>query len=96
MESQWKLNQKHDDERINEGKAIVEQILASEKRNKYKRLWETQSGIQVEKLANWVMSFQEIITEFTKLIISTRIGKPVLTMNVKFSKNKNISSWVDG
>ena len=38
MESQWKLNQKHDDERINEGKAIVEQILASEKRNKYKRL----------------------------------------------------------
>ena len=34
------------------GKAIVEQIIASEEINKSKRagLWESQSGIQVEKL----------------------------------------------
>ena len=36
----------------NGGKAIVEQILASEERNKSKRagLWESQSGIRVGKL----------------------------------------------
>ena len=43
----------------NGGKAIVEQILASEERNKSKRagLWESQSGIQVGKLTIWVRSF---------------------------------------
>ena len=40
----------------NGGKAIVEQILASEERNKSKRpwLWESQSGIWVGKLSIWV------------------------------------------
>ena len=44
----------------NGGKAIVEQILASEERNKSKRagLWESQSGIQVGKLTIWVRSFE--------------------------------------
>ena len=44
----------------NGGKAIVEQILASEDRNKSKRagLWESQSGIQVGKLTIWVRSFE--------------------------------------
>ena len=32
--------------------------------------------------------------EFTRLISSTRIGKPVLMINVKVSKHKN-SRWVD-
>ena len=43
--SQWKLRQQ--DEFPNGGKAIVKQILASEKRNKSKRagLQELQSGI---------------------------------------------------
>ena len=36
MESQWKLRQQHEGKAI-EGKAIVEQILASEERNKSKR-----------------------------------------------------------
>ena len=42
------------------GKAIVEQILASEERNKSKRagLWESQSGIRVGKLTIWVRSFE--------------------------------------
>ena len=42
------------------GKAIVEQILASEEINKPKRagLWEPQSGIQVGKLIIWVRSFE--------------------------------------
>ena len=41
-------------------KAIVEQILASEERNKSKRagLWESQSGIRVGKLTIWVRSFE--------------------------------------
>ena len=44
---------------LNGGKAIVEQILASEERKKFKRaeLWESQSGIWVEKLTIWVSSF---------------------------------------
>ena len=44
----------------NGGKAIVEQILASEEINKSKRagLWESQSGIRVGKLTIWVRSFE--------------------------------------
>ena len=37
---------------------------------------------------------KKIITEFTRSISSTRIGKPVLMMDVKVSKDKN-SRWVD-
>ena len=44
----------------NGGKAIAEQILASEERNKSERagLWESNSGIQVGKLTMWVRSFE--------------------------------------
>ena len=44
----------------NGGKAIVEQILAPEEINKYKRagLWESQSGIRVGKQTIWVRSFE--------------------------------------
>ena len=44
----------------NGGKAIQEQMLASEERNKSKRagLWESQSGIHVGKLTTWVRSFE--------------------------------------
>ena len=38
---------------------------------------------------------RKIITKFTRSISSTRIGKPVLMMDVKVSKDKNISRWVD-
>ena len=56
---------------LNGGKAIVEQILASEEINKSKRagLWKSQSGIWVGKLTIWVRSF-----EITECISSTRIG----------------------
>ena len=45
----------------NEGKAIVEQILASEEKNKSKKagLWEAQSGIQVGKSIIWVRTFEK-------------------------------------
>ena len=78
------------------GKAIVEQILASEERNKSRRVgvWESQSEIYIGKLTIWVRSF-EIITKFTRSISSTKIGKPVLMMDIKISKEKNISRWVD-
>ena len=44
----------------NGGKAIAEQIIASEEINKSKiaGLWESQSGIWVEKLSIWVRSFE--------------------------------------
>ena len=44
----------------NGGKAIVEQILASEEIKKSKRagLWQSKSGIWVGKLTIWVRSFQ--------------------------------------
>ena len=42
-----------------------------------------------------VICDRKIITEFTRLISSTRIGKPVLMMDIKVSKDKNISRWVD-
>ena len=37
---------------------------------------------------------RKIITEFTRLIFPSRIGKPVLMMDVKISED-NISRWVD-
>ena len=61
---------------LNGGKAIAEQMLASEERSKSKRQWESQSEIGVGKLTVCVRSFE--ITEFTRLISSTRIAKPVL------------------
>ena len=44
----------------NGGKAIVEDILASEERNESRKagLWESQSEIQVGKLDIWVKSFE--------------------------------------
>ena len=44
---------------------------------------------------NKVIWDRKIITEFTRSISSTRIGKPVLMMDIKVSKDKNISRWVD-
>ena len=38
---------------------------------------------------------RKVITEFTKSISSTRIGKLVFMMDVKVSKDKNINMWVD-
>ena len=90
MESQRKLRQSHD------RKANLEQILVPKEINKSKKagLRELQSGIQVGKLTISLKSF-EIITEFTRSISSTRIGKPVLMMDVKVSKDKHICRWVN-
>ena len=38
---------------------------------------------------------RKIITKFTRSVSSTRIDEPVLMMDVKVSKDKNISRWVD-
>ena len=73
------------------GEAIREQILALEEKNKSRMagLWESRYGIHVGKLTIWVRSFE------IRSISSTKIGKPVLMMDVKVSKDKNISRWVD-
>ena len=42
------------------------------------------------------MVIWKIVTKFTRFISSTRKGKPVLMMDVKVFKGKNISRWVDG
>ena len=80
------------------GKAIVEQMLASEERKKPKRagLWE--SVLDVSRTVNHLSKIvweRKILTEFTRSISSTIIGKPVLKMDVKVSKDQNISRWVD-
>ena len=41
-----------------------------------------------------VVSDRKIVTEFSKSISFTRIGQPVLMMDVKVSKDKNISRWL--
>ena len=45
---------------LNVEKAIVEQMLASEEKNKSKRagLWESQSGIRVGKLTSYIRLFE--------------------------------------
>ena len=42
-----------------------------------------------------VICDRKIRTKFTRSISSTRIGTPVLMIDVKISKDKNISGWVD-
>ena len=45
---------------LNGEKAIVEQMLVSEEKNKSKRsgLWESQSGIRVGKLTSYIRLFE--------------------------------------
>ena len=80
------------------GKATVEQIGASEERNKSNRagLWESvrDTSRKVNHLSKVIWD-RKIITEFTRCINSSRIGKPVLMMNVKVSKDKHISRCID-
>ena len=95
----WKVNGNWDNNMIKISQwreNILEQILASEERNKSKRagLWESQSGIRIRRLTIWVRLFEKVITDFTRSISSTRVGKPVLIMDSKVSKHKN-SRWVD-
>ena len=95
----WKVNENWDNNMIKISQwreNILEQILASEERNKSKRagLWESQSGIRIRRLTIWVRLFEKVITDFTRSISSTRVGKPVLIMDGKVSKHKN-SRWVD-
>ena len=90
----WKVNGKWDNIiRIFQWRERHCTILVSEEINKSKRagLWESQSGIWVGKLTVWVRSFEMI----NRSISSTWIGKPVLMMDIKFSKDKHISRWVD-
>ena len=56
------------------------------------RVWDLSR--KVNHLGKVILD-RKIITEFTRLISSARIGKPVLMMDIKVSKDKNISRWVD-
>ena len=44
---------------------------------------------------NKFVSHKKYITEFIRSISSTRISQPVVSMEVKVSKDKYISRWVD-
>ena len=83
---------------LNGGKAFVEEILASQKRNKSKRAWHWESVWNPSRKGNYLSKVvwnRNIITEFTRSISSTSIGKSVLMIDVKVSKDKHISRWVD-
>ena len=70
----------------NGGKAIAEQILASEE--KYiQNNWTI--GITVWDLSGKINHLSKVIWDYP------RICKPVLMMDVKVSSDKNISEWVD-
>ena len=97
MESQWKLRHRHDQDFPMDRKP--EQILASEERN-----WSKTAGtvrVTVSDLSRKVNYLSKVVwdikirTELTSSIISTIIDYPVLTMDVKVSKDKHISRWID-
>ena len=66
------------------GTAIVEQILVSEEKS-------MTVGITVWDSSRKV----NLLSKFTRSISPTRIGKPVLRMDVKVSKDKHICRWAD-
>ena len=72
----------------------AEQRPASEEKIQKSRTVKTTVWDASRKV-NHLRSF-EIITEFTRSTSSTRIGMPVLMMNVKVSKDKHIIKRVDG
>ena len=82
----------------NGGKAIVEQILASSKnwiqKSRTVKITVRDLSRKTDYLGK-VAWDRKIIAEFTRSISSTRIGKPVLTMDVKLFKKKHTSRWVD-
>ena len=82
----------------NVGKAIVEQMLASRKKEiqKIRTVTITVRDLsrKVNHLSNGIWD-GKILSEFTRSIISTKIGKPVLMTDVKVSKEKHISGWID-
>ena len=90
----WKVNENWDNNmiRISLWMEIHCRTNTSIRINKEKIAEPWQSGIRVGKLTIWD---SKIITELTRSISSTRIGKPVLMMGIKVSKDKNISRWVD-
>ena len=47
------------------------------------------------KHLNKVIGDRKIITEFTRSISLTRIGEPILMIDIKVSKEKHISRWAD-
>ena len=79
-------------------KAFVEQILASEEINKstktgvWESVWDPRRKVNHLSKVIWD---RRIVTEFTRSISSTRIGKPILMMGIYFSKDKHICRWVD-
>ena len=82
----------------NGGKAIVEQVPVSRKKEIQKRrtvritVWDLSWKVSHLSKVIWD---RKITTEFTRSTSSSRIGKPVLVMDVKVSKDKHICRWVD-
>ena len=63
-------------------------------KNKTMRITVWDRSRKVNHLSKVIWDIK-IITVFNRSISSTRIGKPVLMMDVNVSKDKNISRWVD-
>ena len=88
----WKVNENWETTWLklpNRGKFIVEQIIASKEINESNPIWDLSS--KVNHLSKFIWDdLIKIITEFTRSITSSRIGKPVLMMDIKVSKARNI------
>ena len=98
MESHWKLRQQRDQNFLMERKTLQNKYQHQKKEiNPKKQEQENHSlgSAQESYHLSKVIWNRKIITGFTRSMSSTRIGKPVLMMDVKISKDKNISRWVD-
>ena len=98
MKSQWKLRQLHGqnfqwrESHCRTNSSIIGMREIQKSRTVRITVWDTSRKVNHLSKVIWD---RKIITEFTRSISSTRIGKPVLMMGIKVSKNKHISRWVD-
>ena len=88
MKSQWKLKQQHDQNLPMGGKPLPFQ------KSRTVRITDWDASRKVNHLSKVIWD-RKIISELTRSISSTRVGKPVLKMDLKVSKDKNISRWLD-
>ena len=97
----WKVNGNWDNNmiRISEWRESHRRTNTSVRRNKQIQksstiritVWDPSRKVNHLSKIIWD---RKIITEFTRSISSTRIGKPVLMMDIKVSKDK-LSRWAD-
>ena len=96
MESQWRLKQQHDqnwrESHCRTNTSVRRKKLIQKTRTVRITVWDLSGKVNCLSKVLWD---RKIITEFTRSSSFTKIGKPVLMMDVKFSKDKHICRWID-